>query len=131
MLKLKGEKVIVDEIHTVLGPGSRFEGKLFFEGTVRIDGYFVGEIFTKGKLIVGERAEVRAAIEVDELEAAGIIEGNIISSGKVFLRATARVVGDIQTKVLVVEEGALFNGTCKMERKVGSFPEEKEFIHIS
>jgi cytoskeletal protein CcmA (bactofilin family) len=131
MIKLKGEKVIVDEIHTVLGLGSRFEGKLFFEGTVRIDGYFSGEIFTKGKLIVGEKGEVKATIEADELEIAGIVEGNIISSGKVFLRSTARVLGDIQTRTLVVEEGASFNGICKMERKLGNFQEDREFIHIS
>lgn len=131
MIKLKGEKGTVDDIHTVLGLGSRFEGKLFFEGTVRIDGYFSGEILTKGKLIVGEKAEVKATIEADELEVAGIIDGNIISSGRVLLRSTARVLGDLQTKKLLVEEGALFNGACKMERKVGDLQEEKEFLHIS
>jgi cytoskeletal protein CcmA (bactofilin family) len=130
MIRLKGEKVTIDEIHTVLGLGSRFEGKLYFEGVVRIDGFFSGEIFTKGKLIVGEKGEVKGNIEVDEVDIAGIVEGNIVSSGKVCLRSTAKVIGDIQTKTLVVEEGALFNGVCKMERKIGSFQEDREFLQI-
>jgi len=130
MIKLKGEKGTIDEIHTVLGLGSRFEGKLYFEGVVRIDGFFSGEIFTKGKLIVGEKGEVKGNIEVDEVDVAGIVEGNIVSSGKVWLRSSARVFGDIQTRVFIVEEGALFNGVCKMERKIGSLQEEREFLQI-
>lgn len=131
-MRFKPEKKI-EEIHTVLGAGSRFEGKLFFEGIVRIDGYFAGEIFTKGKLIVGEKAEIKGTIEVEDIEIAGVVEGNIFASGKITLKETARLIGDIQSKALVVEEGAFFNGTCKMERKkMGeSIIEERDFIHIS
>ncbi len=121
-----------EEVHTVLGIGSRFEGKLFFEGIVRIDGFFSGEIFTKGKLVIGEKAEVKGVLDVEDAEIAGIVEGNIVATGKVHLKGTAKLIGDIHTPVLIIEEGAIFTGNCKMEkRKRGELTEEKEFFHFS
>ncbi|MSP61168.1 MAG: polymer-forming cytoskeletal family protein [Myxococcales bacterium] len=103
------------EINTLLGRGSSFDGKLTFEGTVRIDGNFSGEVFSDDVLVVGEGAEVRAKIEVGTLIVEGHIDGNIRATKLVELHAPARIRGNIETPSLFVEKGVLFEGNSKME----------------
>lgn len=109
----------VGDVHTILGPGSEFEGKLTFEGEVRIDGKFSGQIATKDKLVVGERAKVTAEISAGTAVVNGTVEGNIKASSVVELSATARVKGSIEAPSLQVTRGAIFDGNCKMENLGG------------
>jgi cytoskeletal protein CcmA (bactofilin family) len=103
------------EINTLLGRGSEFEGKLTFEGTVRIDGKLSGEIFSDDVLVVGEGAEVTAEIDVGVIIIEGSIRGNIRAKRAVELRAPARVSGNIETPSLFIDKGVIFEGFCKME----------------
>ena len=103
------------EIHTLLGRGTSFEGKLTFEGTVRIDGRLTGEVFSDDVLVVGEGAQVKAKIEVGTLIVEGNIEGNIHATQLVELHAPARVHGNIETPQLFIDKGVIFEGSCKME----------------
>jgi cytoskeletal protein CcmA (bactofilin family) len=105
----------VGEINTLLGRGSEFEGKLTFEGTVRIDGKLSGEIFSDDVLIVGEGAEVSAEIEIGLLIVQGTVIGNIRAKRGVELHAPGKVRGDITTPVLQVEKGVIFEGRSHME----------------
>ncbi|MCH9687858.1 MAG: polymer-forming cytoskeletal protein [Deltaproteobacteria bacterium] len=102
------------EIITLLGKGSAFEGKLTFEGTVRIDGEFSGEIRTEGTLIVGQSARVVAQIEASHVCVEGNVQGDIRASDLVELRSTARVVGTLHSPSLEIERGAAFDGQCVM-----------------
>ena len=72
----KKRESIVGEINTLLGRGSEFEGKLTFEGTVRIDGKLKGEVFSEDTLVVGEGATVEAEVEIGEI----IIQGTVIGT---------------------------------------------------
>jgi len=102
-------------IHSLLGAGTRYEGKLFFEGRARIDGDFEGEVYSEGLLIVGEEATVRGAIRVHTLIVrGGKIEGDIHATELVELYAPAQVRGDIRTQALFMDKGVLFDGTCVM-----------------
>ncbi|MBV1857086.1 MAG: polymer-forming cytoskeletal protein [Nannocystaceae bacterium] len=103
------------EITTILGQGSSFEGKLTFEGAVRIDGLFKGEIRTQGTLIVGETAEVQAEIEGARVVVHGSVRGDIRAQEGVELRAPARVRGNIASPSLEIEKGARFDGNCVMD----------------
>ncbi len=103
------------EINTLLGKGSTFEGKLTFEGTVRIDGALSGEIFSDHVLVVGEGAMVKAKIEVGTLIVEGTVEGNIKAAQLVELHAPAKVRGNIETPSLFIDKGVIFEGACKME----------------
>jgi cytoskeletal protein CcmA (bactofilin family) len=94
--------------------GSEFEGKLSFRDTVRIDGRFRGEISSENTLIVGESGEIEASIRSQTISISGSVEGNIHAGKKVVLHKTARVHGDVETASLVMEEGAVLNGTVKM-----------------
>jgi cytoskeletal protein CcmA (bactofilin family) len=105
----------VGEINTLLGRGSEFEGKLTFEGTVRVDGKVSGEIFSDDVLIVGEGALVHAEIEIGLIIVQGTVEGNIRARRGVELHAPGRVVGDITTPVLQIEKGVIFQGRAHMD----------------
>jgi cytoskeletal protein CcmA (bactofilin family) len=102
-------------IHALLGAGTQYEGKLFFEGRARIDGNFEGEVFSEGLLIVGEEATVKGTIRVHTLIVrGGKIEGDIHATDLVELHAPAQVRGDIRTQALFMDKGVLFDGCCVM-----------------
>ncbi|MEM6296158.1 MAG: polymer-forming cytoskeletal protein [Myxococcota bacterium] len=103
------------EITTILGPGSAFEGKLTFEGAVRIDGDFKGEIRTDGTLIIGEAATVQAEIAGAQVVIHGTVRGNVQASVLVEIHAPGRVYGNVATPSLEVEKGSLFEGNCTMQ----------------
>ena len=98
--------------------GSSFEGKLSFKDTVRIDGGFQGEITSENTLIVGETGEVDATIRSSVVIISGTVVGNIHATSQVVLHKTARVDGDIDSPSLVVEEGAILNGSLRMGKTV-------------
>ncbi len=97
--------------------GSNFEGKLSFKDTVRIDGGFKGEISSENTLIVGESGEIEALISSKNVVVSGSVVGNIVATDQVVLHKSARVDGDITTPSVVVEKGAVFNGTLSMGGK--------------
>ena len=103
------------EVNALLGKGSEFEGKLTFEGAVRIDGTFSGEIFTEDTLIIGEGARVSAQIEAGTVIVYGDVQGNISTTELIELHAPARLKGDIETPNLVIDRGVMFEGSCKMD----------------
>src|SRR3981081_4026970 len=102
-------------LNALLGRGSQFDGKLTFEGTVRIDGTFTGEISTNDMLIIGEGAKVTADITCGSVIVNGEVNGNIKASEMVELHKPARVKGDVATPSLMIEKGVMFDGTAKME----------------
>jgi cytoskeletal protein CcmA (bactofilin family) len=94
--------------------GSEFEGKLSFRDTVRIDGRFRGEIASENTLIIGESGEIEATIRSNTVAISGSVEGDVHAARKVVLHKTARVTGNVTAPSLIVEEGAVINGTFKM-----------------
>jgi cytoskeletal protein CcmA (bactofilin family) len=107
------------DVHTLLGKGSEFEGKLSFEGQVRIDGKYSGQISTKDVLVIGEGARVNAEISAGTVIINGQVEGNIKATGMVELHPPARVKGSIETPALSMDKGVIFEGSCKMENLQG------------
>jgi cytoskeletal protein CcmA (bactofilin family) len=114
------------EVNTILGRGSEFEGKLTFEGTVRIDGKFSGEIFTNDVLIIGEGADVRAELDVATVIVRGSVTGNIRAKNAVELRTPGRVKGNIATPSLLIDKGVIFEGQCQMENLPAPGAREKK-----
>ena len=107
------------DVKAILGKGSEFEGKLRFEGTVRIDGKFRGEINSDGTLIVGEQATIDGDVEVNSAIISGEIRGNIKAKTRAELHAPAKLIGNVQTPVLVIQEGVIFDGNCQMTKEGG------------
>lgn len=105
------------DINALLGKGSEFEGKLTFEGTVRIDGRFTGEIFSDGHLVVGDGAQVQAEIRVANVTVYGSITGNIHAAESVELHAPASLRGNIISPALHIDKGVFFEGQCQMSSR--------------
>lgn len=108
-----------DEINAFLGAGTHYQGKLNFEGSVRIDGSFTGEILSEGTLIIGKDAKVEGQIKVGQLILSGNLQGEIDANRKIVLHKTANLVGSLQTPVLVMEEGAILEGQVAMAKGQG------------
>ncbi len=104
------------DIRAFLGEQTSFEGKLIFEGTVRIDGKFQGEIHTDDVVIIGETAEVNAEINAGEIIISGTVRGNVYAKDNLEILPPARVYGNILTPKLTIQEGVIFDGTCRMEQ---------------
>jgi len=102
------------EIKAFLGPGSKFEGKLFFDEIVRLDGSFKGEITSKDTLIVGETADIEGEITVGTFILSGRFKGNVKAAHRIELRRPAQIEGTLETPVLAVEEGVALNGSVSM-----------------
>jgi cytoskeletal protein CcmA (bactofilin family) len=98
----------------VIDHGCEFEGKLCFQGTVRIAGTFRGEIFTPDTLIVGEGARVHGEIEAGTVIISGEVNGTIKAKHRVEIHRPAIFRGDIFTPSLSVDEGVIFEGSSKM-----------------
>lgn len=103
------------EITTLLGRGATFEGKLTFEGTVRIDGRFKGEVFSDDVLVIGEGAIVEAEIDIGEVIIQGTVVGNIKAKRSIEIHAPGRVKGDLHTPSLQIDKGVIFEGRSFME----------------
>ncbi len=103
------------DLNALLGRGSEFEGKLTFEGTVRIDGKFTGTIVTNDVLVVGEGAKVSAEISCGTIIVHGEIVGNVKARNAVELHHPARMKGNLETPSLMIEKGVVFEGQCKMD----------------
>lgn len=92
------------------------EGRYTFRGTVMLNGTFKGEISSEDTLIIGERAVLHADIRVGRVTVSGQVTGNLSATERVELKRTARVSGDVQAPVVVVEEGVWFDGHCRMSK---------------
>jgi len=104
-----------DEINAFLGRDTEFEGKLSFTGAVRIDGKISGEIFSNGTLIVGESAVIKAQIHIADMVISGEVHGDIFAEKKIEITVPGKLFGNIKTPKLVLEEGVVFEGNCKMK----------------
>ena len=114
---------LVGEINTLLGRGASFEGKLTFEGTVRVDGKLKGEVFSDDVLVVGEGAYVEAEVDIGEIIIQGTVVGNIRAKRGIEIHAPGRVKGDLHTPSLQIDKGVIFEGRSFME--AASVPQPK------
>jgi cytoskeletal protein CcmA (bactofilin family) len=126
VLKVKKKQ---NEINAFLGRDTEFEGKLAFTGAVRIDGRFRGEILTEGTLIVGESAHIESDIHASHIIVSGEIRGNIVADDRIEIHAPGKVYGNINAPTVVIDEGVVFEGHCRMrgeqEREAGREEDEK------
>jgi cytoskeletal protein CcmA (bactofilin family) len=97
---------------TVIGAGSFFEGMLVVKGNLRIDGKFEGKTLVVDQLQVGQKGRVRTSIEATSVVVEGMVIGNIAATRRILLLATARVLGDLRTPELIIQDGVILEGKC-------------------
>ncbi|MFQ5828176.1 MAG: polymer-forming cytoskeletal protein [Candidatus Methylomirabilia bacterium] len=101
---------------------SEIEGKCAFSGTVLLSGRFQGEIVSNGAVIIGERGIVNANIRAGSVVVNGEVVGNIQADERIELKGTARLFGDMEAPMVVIEEGVLFEGYSRMTKTRPSEP---------
>jgi len=113
--RVRGTNILKDNWLGFVGDVLKFTGEVTFKSTLRIDGDFCGQVNSRdGTLIVSAGARVtRAMINVAVAKINGTVEGDINASREVILGRTASVIGNVSARALIVEEGALFNGSCR------------------
>jgi cytoskeletal protein CcmA (bactofilin family) len=105
------------KVTAILDPGANFEGKLTFEGTVRIGGRFRGEIFSQDTLIINPGATVEAQIEAENVVISGTVVGRIFARHRVIMHPPAVFKGTVTTPSLRIDEGVVFEGASYMPQK--------------
>src|SRR5687767_12096250 len=117
MLTSKEQKRVADEISSssnTIGKGTFLEGNIETYGNIRVEGKVVGNVKSKSKVALGNSSHVQGNIIAQNADIEGEVRGRLEVSELLVLKATAVINGDIATGKLVVEPGAVFNGTCKM-----------------
>jgi len=125
---LRFRKPKSDPVSGFLGSQTEFTGKLCFSGVVHLDGTFHGEIISRGTLVVGSDSIVNAQVYSNILKIAGEIHGDLTATEKIELYPPAKVYGNIRTPSLTVEEGVIFEGTCRMSTLEAQVPDIGEHM---
>ncbi len=120
------------EEEKILDVNAAMQGSLVFSDPVslRINGKFEGSLTTKGNLMIGSSADVKASIVGENITISGSVKGDIKATSMVNLASTAQVFGDIETPKIAIEEGAIFNGKCNMLDVKISLEDLSEYLSI-
>jgi len=114
---LSSKKVNGDNMATSnrIGQGTKIEGEIITDGTIRIEGEIDGYIESKARVIIGDTGVVTGDIVCECIDISGRVTGKVICKDILFLKASAIVDGEIITNKLIMESGATFNGNCKTQ----------------
>ncbi len=116
-----------EEVNSTIGLQSRFEGKFAVKGTLRIDGKFEGDALIVDKVFIGPKGRVKTNIKASSVVVEGILIGNIKATNRVLLLPTSRILGDIQTPELIIQNGTILKGRCTISHD--SEQDAKELIN--
>ena len=111
------------DLNTIVGKGSSLEGTLKVENSIRVDGRIKGHVTTTDSLVIGKEGEIEGEIIAKNAIIGGKVRGKISATGKVVLETKAIFQGEMKTARLVIDDGAVFDGRCSMQRD-GKLPFE-------
>jgi len=103
-------------INTVIGAGTEFVGDIYVKETTRIDGVIRGNVQSSGTVIIGTGGQVEGNIFAEEVNIAGMIKGDMTAKNRIEILSSAHIEGNITTKSLCIDEHAVFQGVCNMNR---------------
>lgn len=103
-----------DITNSTIGENSYFSGRFFINGSLKIDGKFEGQSLQAEQLYIGVNGRVKTNVQASAVIVEGIIIGNIIARSRVMLLPTAKVVGDITTPELIIQNGVILEGKCNI-----------------
>lgn len=132
MSKTQAPVVNVNEVSRI-STGTSIKGEISSPNDIRIDGCFEGRITSDGRVVVGDKAEIKGDIYCENLDFWGKLSGNLYVKDTLTLKDSSVVNGELHVKRLVVELGAHFDGSCKMltDQDIKSFASSQESIQAS
>lgn len=109
-----------DDVRVSLGPDAEVTGKLSFVQATRVEGKLQGEVSAADLLVVGPQAVVHATVRADKLVVLGEVRGEVLGASRVEVCAGGKLFGDVESKGLVIQEGAVFEGRSRMTKERGA-----------
>ncbi len=126
---MKLNKKAANTIGAFLGSDSEFEGQLTFQGTIRIDGRYKGNITVDGTLIVGPSGRVTAEISASNMIISGEVTGNMTAATNIEVHASGKVYGNLIAPTVTIHEGAVFQGHCHSGKQRSTQPNRLPMLH--
>jgi len=120
-----------EKVETVFSEATTFNGVLKFNRSIKIEGKFKGRIISKGLLIIGETAKVRANIKASSVIIAGELRGDVEAYERLEMLSTGKLYGNIKTKKLKMADGVVFEGSCEMLKYAGLSDHETGTMHTA
>ena len=118
-----GKEVIPTGIgHNIIAQGTKIVGTITTNSDIRIDGELEGDLVCKGKIVIGQQGNIKGNVECANAEVMGNINGKMVVSGTLSLKATSKIWGQIKTKILSIEPEAQFTGSCEMSNANNAQP---------
>ena len=108
------------KISTIIGKDTIITGTIDVKGPLRIDGRIKGQVNCEDTLTIGAGGDVEAEVHCRNAAISGKVKGNILATEKVELQGKAEITGDLKTKSLVIEQGAIFCGSCNMKESISA-----------
>ena len=122
----KADEYIASRVNSVIGKGTEFEGTIRTKETIRVEGFVKGNIISEGTVIIGNGGNVDGKIEAANILIGGEVHGELYASEKIEANSSGKIFGNLHTKGLIVDEKALFQGTCEMTGREESKSAAKE-----
>jgi cytoskeletal protein CcmA (bactofilin family) len=119
---------VESKLPNMIGPGTKIVGNIETNGDIRIDGNIEGKINSKGKVVVGNNGFVKGEIYCVNAELSGVLEGKIVVTELLSLKASSKITGEMTVGKLSIEPGALFSGTCNMSGQSTTSQSTKPFV---
>lgn len=120
-----------DVSNNLIGEKSYFTGKFHINGSLRIDGRFEGKYLKADQLYIGTSGKLKTDVEAVSVIVEGMIVGNITATSRVLLMPTARILGDIKTPELIIQNGVILEGRCTISNDLKSSAKsliEQEYV---
>jgi cytoskeletal protein CcmA (bactofilin family) len=115
-------------VSSILGNGCKFTGDVDAKGTIRVDGEFDGKIVSTDSVVVGKGGIVKGEIHASHTAVSGTVEGNIFAKRKVELASGSRLIGDVESMSLIIEDGVFFEGKSKMRKDGADFTAKPKIL---
>lgn len=116
MFKNQEGDMMEKETETIIGPSVKVEGDFHGDGSIVVEGQVTGTLKTNHDLKIGTNAKIKADLEAANIYVSGEVVGDLFVKGKTELKSTAKVTGNIKTKIISIEAGASLNGNCSCDQ---------------
>lgn len=105
----------VTQTINIIAAGTIIKGDIKANGDIRVDGQVVGTLIAQGRVVIGGSGQIEGEIHCQNGDFSGEVKGKVFVSELLTIRATASIIGDIQTQKISIEPGAVFTGNCSMQ----------------
>jgi cytoskeletal protein CcmA (bactofilin family) len=106
-----------ESVISIIGPGMKVVGDCHTDGTIRVEGTVEGSVNAAKAVVIGKQGVVRGTVKTQDAVISGRVEGNLVAESRLELQATCHIEGEVRTRRMQLEEGAVLNGTVEMGDK--------------